>query len=85
MTDSEITTIRRDEAFAPGASSRVFTAEKPLRVGVVGTGGIAAAHARAVASHHWGDANEHQLHDGHGCGTKSTHLHRHRRRERLNG
>ena len=50
MTDSEITTIRRDEAFAPGASSRVFTAEKPLRVGVVGTGGIAAAHARAVAS-----------------------------------
>ncbi|GAB3614390.1 Gfo/Idh/MocA family protein [Humibacter ginsengisoli] len=48
MTNSETTTMRRDAAFAQDGRRRVFTAEKPLRVGIVGTGGIASAHAKAI-------------------------------------
>jgi predicted dehydrogenase len=46
MTDNEIWMTERRNA---SSSNRRFTAENPLRVGIVGTGGIAAAHAENLA------------------------------------
>jgi predicted dehydrogenase len=49
MTENELRISERDVA---SLSRRIFTAENPMRVGIVGTGGIAGAHAEGLARLH---------------------------------